>query len=71
METFFDKQSGKAERTNELMEQREQSNACIESAESRQKTESQGTQELSEDELDQASGGIIGLRRHLPGEGIR
>ena len=40
------------------MEQREQSDACIESAESRQKTESQGTQELSDDDLDKAAGGF-------------
>ena len=40
------------------MEQREQSDACIESAESRQrKTKSQGTQELSEEELDGVAGG--------------
>ena len=40
------------------MEQREQSDACIESAESRQrKTKSQGTQELSEEDLDKAAGG--------------
>ena len=44
--------------TNESMEQREQSDACIESAESRQKTESQGTQELSDDDLDKAAGGF-------------
>ena len=51
----------------ELMEQREQSDACIDSAESRQKkAEGQlveaGAIELSDDDLDKAAGGVYPIR---------
>ena len=67
MATFFDKQSGKAERTNEQIEQQKQRlhQLAVEAQAICKELVEAGAMELSDDDLDQAAGGIIPLSTRI------